>query len=138
MFTSTVRWMIFSALALTLAACSTGSASSSAKTVLITPAIQGNSASLGVGDTLEVQIPTIPTPGFEWASQNLDTAILAQDGQAEYVAGSAPNSAGGVVTLRFKAVAPGQTTVNLLYTNSSPDNPLGLASNSLSITVVVK
>ncbi len=138
MIRSTVRWMIFGALAITLAACSAGSTSSSGKTVVVTPAIRGNSASLAVGDTLVVQIPTIPTAGFEWVAQNLDTAILTQEGQAEYVASTDPNSAGGVVTLSFEAVAPGQTTLNLLYVSSPSGNLPGLSSNSLSVTVDVK
>jgi hypothetical protein len=54
------------------------------KAVDITPAIKGNSASLNVGDTLVIQIPTIPTAGFEWKAQDLNTAILLQEGSAGY------------------------------------------------------
>ena len=116
---------------------STAVTESEGKTVVVIPSPKGNSASLAVGDTLEIQIPTIPTEGFDWQAQDLDTSILVQEGTAEYVADTSPNSAGGTVTLRFKAVGKGTLNLTLLYVNS-PENPaLSMSSNSLGVTVVV-
>lgn len=106
--------------------------------VVITPAIKGNSASLNVGDILEVQIPTIPTEGFVWLVQNLDTNILVQEGVAEYVKDSDTNSAGGIVTLRFKAVGIGKTNLSLLYVKSASGETPSLSSNSFGMAVEVK
>jgi len=108
------------------------------KTVVVTPAIKGNSASLYIGDTLEVRIPTIPTPGYEWTVQDLDKAILLQDGSAVYVEDSGPSSAGGIVTLTFNAVGAGKTTLNLLYMSPSSNETPSMSSNSFSVTVEVK
>jgi len=108
------------------------------KTLVITPAIKGNSASLNVGDTLEIQIPTIPTAGFEWEVQNLDTDILLQEGSAVYTEDTAPNSAGGIVTLRFKAVGIGETHLSLLYVNSPSDETPALSMRSFGMPVEVK
>jgi predicted secreted protein len=121
-----------------LTACVGSGSSNEAKTVIITPAIRGNSASLNVGDTLEIRIPTIPKDGFEWQVQDLDTRILGQEGGAVYTADPSPNSAGGIVTLRFIAIGSGSTTLNLLYINSPTAGTPVLSSNSFSMTVEVK
>jgi predicted secreted protein len=115
-------------------ACVGGDSSTGGKNVVITPAIKGNSASLNVGDTLEIQIPTIPTEGFEWVAQDLDTNILVQEGSAAYTEDASPNSAGGIVSLIFKAVGAGQTNLNLLYANPSTS----LSSDSFGMLVDVK
>ena len=108
------------------------------KTLVITPAIKGNSASLNVGDTLEIQIPTIPTAGFEWEVQDLDTNILLQEGSAIYTEDPGPNSAGGIVTLRFKAVGIGKTHLSLLYVNSPSGETPSFSKNSFGMPVEVK
>jgi len=138
MFKFTQFLPVLIAVCLLLTACGGIVPSTAGKTVVITPAIKGNSASLNVGDTLEIQIPTIPTEGFEWEAQDLDTTILLQEGSAVYTQDSSPNSAGGIVTLRFNAVGVGKTTLNLLYVNSSSNAALSLSANSFSMTVEVK
>ena len=130
--------IITTTVSLLLTACGPIGSSDTAKTVVITPAIKGNSANLNVGDTLELQIPTIPTAGFEWQVQDLDTAVLKQAGDAVYTASTSPNAAGGIVTIKFNAVGTGSTTVHLLYMNSSTAGAPSLSSNSLAVTVEVK
>ncbi len=127
---------ITSTFCLLLAACATAGADP--KTVVVTPAIKGNSASLNVGDTLEVQIPTIPTKGFEWQPQKLDTSILKQEGSAVYTADTSPNAAGGMVTLKFIAVGAGTANLQLLYINSQSSTLPSLSSNSFGMVVEVK
>ena len=107
------------------------------KTVVITPAIKGNSASLDVGDILEIQIPTIPTQGFEWQVQNLDTNILLQEGIAVYTEDTYPISAGGVTTLRFKAVGSGKTNLSLLYVNTPSGETPSMSKQSFGMPVEV-
>jgi predicted secreted protein len=129
---------IITAVCLELTACGRSISSTGGKTVVITPAIKGNSASLNVGDTLEIQIPTIPTAEFDWEVQDLDTTILLQEGSAEYTEDASQNSAGGIVTLIFKAVGIGKTTLNLLYINSSSNEAPSLSTNSFGMIVEVK
>ena len=138
MFKFTQFLTMMTTVGLLLTACAASASGTGGKTVVVTPAIKGNSASLNVGDTLEIQIPTIPTEGFEWEAQDLDTTILLQEGSAVYTQDSSPNSAGGIVTLRFNAVGVGKTTHNLLYVNSSSNAALSLSTNSFSMTVEVK
>jgi len=134
MFKFTQYLLVLTAVNLLLAACAGSVPTTEAKTVVITPAIKGNSASLNVGDTLEIQIPTIPKEGFEWVAQDLDKNILLQEGSAEYTADTNPNAAGGIVTLVFKAVGAGNTNLSLMYVNSASS----LSSNSFGMTVEVK
>ena len=131
---STQYFSMLIAVCLLLNACGGAASSGGGKTVVITPAIKGNLANLNVGDTLEIQIPTIPTEGFEWVAQDLDTNILVQEGSAVYTEDASPNSAGGIVTLIFKAAGSGQTNLNLLYVNSSSS----LSSDSFGMVVEVK
>ena len=138
MHTYTRILTIMTALGILLSACGGNVPNSDGKTVVVTPAIKGNSASLNVGDILEIQMPTIPTEGFEWQTQDLDTTILTQEGEAVYTADTSPNSAGGTVILRFNAVGAGETVIKLLYVNSSSNGVPSLSSNSFSVVVVVK
>ena len=138
MHTYTRILTIMTALGILLSACGGNVPNSDGKTVVVTPAIKGSLTSLNVGDTLEIQLPTIPTEGFEWQTQDLDTTILAQEGEAVYTADTSPNSAGGVVTLTFSAVGPGKTTLTLLYANSPSDGSPAMSSNSFGMTVEVK
>jgi predicted secreted protein len=131
-------FIIITCVCIGLTACGGAVSGMEGKTVIVTPAIKGNSASLNIGDTLEVRIPTIPTTGYEWAAQYLDKAILIQDGSAVFVEDSSPSSAGGIVTLTFTAVGAGKTTINLLYVGPSSNETPSMSSNSLSVTVEVK
>lgn len=112
--------------------------------MVVTPGIKGNSATLSVGDVLVIEIPTIPSEGWTWVPDQLDTSILEQVGEAEYIAGSDPNDAGGIFRLNFKAIGAGSTNLTLLYVNA-PAGPgdsaegvaPGMSSNSFGMAVVV-
>jgi predicted secreted protein/predicted small secreted protein len=106
--------------------------------LVITPGIKGNSVSLKVGDTFEIQIPTIPTAGFNWEAKDLDTTILTQVGDAVFKADSDPAGAGGIVTLKFKAVGTGTTTLNLFYTQPVENGVPSLYKDTFGMTVEVK
>lgn len=129
---------LLTAACLLMTACSSSSNTGQSKTIIITPAVKSNSTSLSVGDTLEVQIPTIPKTGFEWQVQYLDPTILQQEGNAVYTKDSTPNSAGGIVTLRFTAIGTGSTIVQMFYVSSASASIPALSSNSYSVTVEVK
>ena len=123
---------------LLFSACSNTSELGENTTVVVTPAIQGNSASLKVGDILEIQIPTIPTEGYAWQVQDLDTKILTQQGDPEYVKDTSENSAGGTTILRFKAVGAGKTNIGLIYTNAASAGDLALTMKTFGMSVEVK
>ena len=106
-------------------------------TIVVTPAIKGNSANLKVGDILEIQIPTIPTEGYEWQVEDLDTNILALQGNPEYVKDTSENSAGGTTILRFKTVGAGKTNIGLIYTNAATAGNLALTMKTFGMSVEV-
>jgi len=129
--------IIFILLTLLFAACSTLEEGEKNTTVIVTPAIKGNSASLKVGDILEIQIPTVPVEGYEWQVEDLDTKILTQQGDPEYVKDTSENSAGGTTILRFKAVGAGKTNIGLIYTNASTAGDLALTMKTFGMSVEV-
>jgi predicted secreted protein len=108
------------------------------ETVVITPAIQGNTAELAIGDTLVVQIPTIPTEGFSWMAQDLNTNILIQQGEPLYKTQTGPDAGGGMTVLTFKAVGSGETQLNLDYAKPGSGREPGLTKDTFGITVIVR
>ena len=122
---------------LLFSACSNTSELGENTTVVVTPAIKGNSASLKVGDILEIQIPTIPTEGYAWQAQDLDTKILTQQGDPEYLKDTSENSAGGTTILRFKAVGAGKTNIGLIYTNAATAGDIALTMKTFGMSVEV-
>jgi predicted secreted protein len=108
------------------------------KMLVITRAMNGKTFSLKVGDPFEIQLTIIPMPGFEWTPQNLDTTILLQQGQPVYQADSSPNSAGGIVTLRFKAVGAGNTQLILVYLHPAANGVPALHNSSFGVNIEVK
>jgi len=108
------------------------------KMLVITRGMNGKTFNLKVGDPFEIQLAIIPMPGFEWTPQNLDTTILLQEGQPVYKADSSPNSAGGIVTLRFKAVGAGNTNLILLYQRPAANGVPALHNNSFGVNIAVK
>ena len=108
------------------------------KTLVITRDMNGKSFSLKVGDAFEIQLATIPMVGFEWTPQNPPPTILVQEGQAVYKADTSPNSAGGIVTLRFKTVGAGKTQLILLYQHPAGNGLPALYNNSFGVNIEVK
>ena len=124
-------------LCLIISGCSTSKKMPEGSTIVVTPAIKGNSANLKVGDILEIQIPTIPTEGYEWQVEDLDTNILALQGNPEYVKDTSENSAGGTTILRFKTVGAGKTNISLIYTNAATAGNLALTMKTFGMSVEV-
>jgi len=105
--------------------------------VIVTPAIKQTIARLKVGETFELQIPTIPKEGFEWKINKMDENMLAQEGRGVYVADTRPTSAGGMYIFRFKALARGNTVVTFVYSKPASEGIPALTSKTLSVSVEV-
>ncbi len=78
----------------------------------------GGQVTLKQGQTLAISLESNPTTGYSWQVLEMDAAVLQQSGETEYK--QSPGSeglvgAGGVETLRFEALAAGQTTLTLGY-----------------------
>ncbi len=105
--------------------------------LVVTPGIKGTSVAVKVGGFFEVHIPTIPSPGFEWIVEQIDSSMLVQEGKAEYVADDSPNSAGGVTILRFRTLAPGKTVISLAYAKPAAGDTPAFSKNTLAVSVEV-
>jgi inhibitor of cysteine peptidase len=96
----------------------------------------GSVVQLNAGDTLEVALESNPTTGYSWQIVEIDPALLSQEGEVEFEPQSDLVGAGGIETFRFKALAPGEGTLQLNYHRIWEEgvNPLEV----FSITVSVK
>lgn len=90
----------------------------SSKIVKVDQSMNGQTITVKKGETIVVSLAGNPTTGFNWAAADLDTSILSQKGDASFKADSNLIGAGGMVTLKFKAVATGTTTLTLNYARS--------------------
>jgi len=94
----------------------TGSAAFGGETVCVTEKDAGRKVSLKVGETLEVTLAANPTTGYNWFVGVMKTGVLKQEGERAFKS-DAPDrmGAGGKTTLRFRAVAAGETELKLHY-----------------------
>lgn len=105
--------------------------------LVVTPGIKGTSIAVKAGEIFEVQIPTIPSPGFEWVVEQIDSSMLVQEGKAEYVADDSPNSAGGMTVLRFRALAAGKTVISLINAKPAQGDVPSISRDTLAVSVEV-
>lgn len=106
-----------------------------ASTHRLTEADSGRAVDLKVGDRLEIALPGNPTTGFQWEVGSVDRAVLRPIGEPQFERSSDALGAGGTVTLRFEAVAPGAASLQLVYRRPfEKDTPPARAFN-LSATV---
>ena len=104
--------------------------------VKLTETDAGSTVEMNVGDMLQVTLEGNPTTGYDWEMASGDAAVLEQLGASTYKADSDLMGAGGQVTLRFKAVAAGQTTLQLVYHRPwETDEP---PAQTFEVTVIVK
>ncbi len=104
--------------------------------VKLTETDAGSTVEMNVGDMLEVMLEGNPTTGYDWEMASGDAAVLEQLGASTYKADSDLMGAGGQVTLRFKAVAAGQTTLQLVYHRPwETDEP---PAQTFEVSVIVK
>ncbi|MFI7408067.1 protease inhibitor I42 family protein [Streptomyces sp. NPDC049627] len=86
-----------------------------------------------VGEEFTLEVPASPTLGENWylAEPRPDSAVLRYEGRGEETEGSAEGISGGgsgTQHFDFTAVAPGRTTVKLLYC------PHGLCHSAAEVT----
>jgi len=115
-----LAWMSFTLL-LALASAGCG-----ARETNLTAVDNGGQVTLSPGQALTISLESNPTTGYGWQVVEMDSAILQQTGEPEYKQASGAEDlvgAGGVETLRFEALAAGETTLTLGYMRSWESNP---------------
>jgi len=102
------------ALLLTFSACSTAG-------VKLDEQHNGQSVEVNSGDRITVTLEGNPTTGYSWELGELDSAVVELVGEPDYKTDTKMFGSGGTYTFTLKAVAPGATTVKLIYHRSWED-----------------
>lgn len=86
--------------------------------VVLSAEDNGTVVELGAGQALVVTLDSNPSTGYRWEVSEVDEAVLAQIGEAEFKEASTEGEqvvgAGGTETFYF-ASAAGETTLTLVY-----------------------
>ncbi len=104
----------------------------------LTEANNGQPTTLYVGGKVVIELPANPTTGYTWDVGEVDTNILKQVGKTEYNSSSSnpvPGQ-GGTQTLRFQAIAPGKTTLKLIYHRPFESNTPPIQIYTIPVIVV--
>lgn len=123
-----IRFSTFFALLGLLASCA-------GRGIKIDETANGSEVTLRQGDTLTLKIEGNPTTGYAWEVSEVDEAILATAGEAEYKSGSPLIGAGGTYTFTFKAAAPGTTPLKLIYYRSFEEGVPPIETFEVNISV---
>lgn len=99
------------ALSLTLTAC--GSTA-----VKLDASDNGRSIEVNNGDKITITLEGNPTTGYSWELSEYDAAMVEPVGEPAYDSDSKLLGGGGAYTFTLKALAPGVTTVRLVYHRS--------------------
>jgi len=76
-----------------------------------------------------------PTTGYTWEQTTGDGAIVKLDGDPLYTSESNLVGAGGTYLFRFSAVAPGETSLTLIYHRSFESGVPPLKTFTVLVTV---
>jgi inhibitor of cysteine peptidase len=99
----------------------------------------GRTIEISKGSTFAITLQSNPTTGYAWSVAAVDNAVLQQKGDKVYKQGNTNANivgAGGTETFTFKALATGQTTLQLIYSRSwETDVP---PIQTFEVTIVVK
>ena len=112
------------------------SAGCSPKTTTLTGDDNSKAITVSAGETFLIKLEGNPTTGYTWEAQDLDTTILEQVSETEFES-SNPSliGAGGTLTLTFKALKPGVTTLTLVYHRSWETDIPPVETFTLQVTV---
>ena len=124
--------LVAALLVLTTAACR----QPTTKQVKLSEKDAGRTVQLPAGGTLEVVLEGNPTTGYLWEAAAGDTAIIRQEGEAQFKPDTTALGSPGKMTLRFTGVAAGQTVLKLIYHRPFEKNVP--PSKTFEVTVVVK
>ena len=119
-------------LMLALAACGSPQAD-----VVVDESQNNGAVSLKAGQILEVRLSSDPETGKRWEIAAVDAAVLEQSGEARFQEADdqnpAPAGMKGWGVFQFKAVAPGQTILQMVY--QVPGSGAPERTFSLQVTV---
>jgi inhibitor of cysteine peptidase len=83
--------------------------------LIYTKEMNSKTVEIQSGATFYITLEGNPTTGFTWEVQDMDSTVVKQVGEVEFKADTDAIGSGGMQTLTFTAVAPGATTLKLIY-----------------------
>jgi len=112
-------------------------ACSSAKQIALTAGDNGSQVEIKVGGEIVITLDGNPSTGFTWEANNLDASMFEQVGEPAFNS-SNPGlvGSGGTLTLIFKALKAGSSTLTLVYHRpwETGVDPI----DTFTVTVIVK
>ena len=124
----TLLVIALAAIVLSTAGCTGGTA--------LTVKDNGGTATVNTGDTFTVKLDGNPSTGYTWEAKDLDASILEQVGDAEFKSSNpAFVGSGGSLTLTFKALKAGTTTLTLVYHRPWETDVAPIDTYTVTVTV---
>jgi inhibitor of cysteine peptidase len=84
-------------------------------TIVVTEEQNGQTVEMNDRDTLELQLTGNPTTGYNWQTVDINSAVLAQEGDPTFDPDTELLGAPGVITISYEAVAAGSSPLKLEY-----------------------
>ncbi len=95
----------------------------------------GKTITLSIDDPFEVELVSNPSTGYSWDVVSYDSSVIIQVGKpVSESSNSGAVGSPGKVTYNFKAVADGQTTLEMVYRKGWEPNSV---SRSFKLYIVV-
>ena len=101
----------------------------------LTMADNGTNRDIGVGGQIIVELNGNPSTGYTWEAKDLDVGILQQVGTGFKSSNPGMVGAGGTLTLTFKALKAGVTTLTLVYHRPWEKDVKPLSTFVVTITI---
>jgi inhibitor of cysteine peptidase len=121
---------------LTLVVCLASITGCKPKPVQLTEADNNKEITLDVGSQLIITLPGNPSTGYNWEVKTIDTAILGQVGEPQFVSENTNLvGAGGQLSLTFEALKAGSTTIELVYHRPWETDVAPLQTFTIQVTV---
>jgi inhibitor of cysteine peptidase len=94
-----------------------------APTLVFGEEAEGQQVTMTVGQDLVLRLESNPSTGYGWEVAELDTSVVAQQGEPRFLPSSDLPGASGIETWRFRAVGRGRTDLRLVYRRSWETEP---------------
>ena len=95
----------------------------------------GRSIEVENGDVFKISLEGNPTTGYQWEVAAYNAVMLTRIGEPEYNSDSDKLGAGGIYTFTFKALAEGQSNLELVYHRPWEEGVLPIDIFTVSIHV---
>ncbi len=103
--------------------------------ITLTAEDAGKTIEISRGDTFQVSLDGNPTTGYNWYPVSQNPTILEQTSSPTYQPTTNKLGSAGMITLNFKAVASGKTTLNLVYRRSWENGAVPVKTHDVNLEV---